>query len=159
MFLYEAADNMVDATVKPWYVQAKAGKMHEKGWVARIGSSYFCVHKSTANGVCHLGATSLSSTLPAYSCSTNWQVQSLLFKAQSAPWVCTDPDLHPPFQTRVQTPEILPLLLTLPAGLIFYIFGMGCQPPLTKVFALPHTSQLHNQSEHPGNAYAELMWT
>lgn len=91
---------------------AKAGKMHEKGWVAKIGSSQFCVYKGTANGVCHLGATSLSSTLPAYSCATNWQAQSLLFHAQSIPWVCIAPDLHPAFQTHAQTLEILPPLLT-----------------------------------------------
>lgn len=91
--------------------------MHEKGWVARIVSSYFCVQKKgTANGVCPLGAPSLSSTLSAYSCATKCQAQSLLFKAQSVPRVCTATDLHSPFQTHIQTLEILPLLLTtLPA--------------------------------------------
>lgn len=76
----------------------------------------FCGYKGTANAVCHLAATSLSSTLQAYSCATNWQAQSLLFKAQSVPWDCTAPDLRAPFQTHVQTLEILPLLpTTLPA--------------------------------------------
>lgn len=111
MFLFEATGSMADASVRPWAVQAKAGKMNEKGWDARIGSSSFCVYKGTANGVCLLGATSLSSTLPAHSWATN-----LFFKAQSIPQVCTAPDLHPPFQTCAQTLEILPLLLTtLPA--------------------------------------------
>lgn len=42
----------------------------------------FCGYKGTANAVCHLAATSLSSTLQAHSCATNWQAQSLLSKAQ-----------------------------------------------------------------------------
>lgn len=90
MFLFEATGIMADTSVRPLAVQAKAGEMHEKGWVARIGSSYFCVYKGIADGVCHLGATSLTSTLPAYSCELTGRLK-LALQGTKCP-----PSLHCP---------------------------------------------------------------
>lgn len=156
MFLFEATGIMADTSVRPLAVQAKAGEMHKKGWVARIGSSYFCVYKGIADGVCHLGATSLTSTLPAYSCELTGRLKACSARHKvspksALPQICISlsKPMSKPFTCCPYCSEhLLPRLS-------FYISGMWCQPPQTKVFALPYKFQLH-QSKHPGNA--ELMW-
>lgn len=71
MFLFGAIGSMADTSDRPWAVQAKAGKMYEKGWVSRIASSCFFLWiqghcKCSLPLSCHLPQFNPTSILMCY---------------------------------------------------------------------------------------------